>query len=108
MENPSGHLMLRALPKIRRRLLPVRKTFFDGTKLPLVVERSKTTTYSMNYTAFLSPPTSHWVQGSPPRDGVDAARRAGDCSSLDAPTAIPAAIFLASARFDKVDSQAEI
>jgi len=47
MDDPSGRRML-ASPKPefgRRHFLA--KTFFDGTKLPLVVEHLKTPTYGM-------------------------------------------------------------
>jgi hypothetical protein len=57
----------------------------------------------MNCTAFLSPPGAfHWVQGSPLPPAAQAM-----VLLLMPSTAIPAATFLASARFDKVDSQAE-
>jgi len=63
----------------------------------------------MNCTAFLSPPDAfRWVQGSPPAT-VSMPPAAQAIILLPAASiAISAITFLASARFDKVDSQAEI
>jgi hypothetical protein len=47
MDDPSGRNMLASLKPEFGRHKPLAKTVFDGTKLPLVVEHLKTTTYGM-------------------------------------------------------------
>jgi hypothetical protein len=47
MDDPSGRRMLAALKSEFGRPKPLAKTIFDGTKLPLVVELSQSTTYGM-------------------------------------------------------------
>jgi hypothetical protein len=53
MDDPSGRRMLTSLKPKFGRCQPFAKTTFGGTKLPLVVEHLKTTTYGMKIGFFI-------------------------------------------------------